>query len=418
MSERLRILVVSPYLPSRRSGGPVRLHGLLTGLPASHSVSILSFTSGANGIVAAPAEIRERCDEIVAVPNDSLAIAGARKRALQLRSLLSSRSFERLVHERPAFQTALDGLWERSGGFDVVQIEHCFMAQYAYPRGAAVVLDEHNIEHEVRSRTASVAPAGARKLYDHLDHLKLRAEEERAWRSVDACAVTSSRDEATVQRACPRARTAVVPNGVDTRFFAPREGRRERGTILFFGTMSYYPNIDALLFFLREVMPLLRRSYPSARLRIVGAMPPPAIRRWEGPDVTVTGFVEDVRPYLERASVVVAPLRIGGGTRLKILEAMAMATPVVSTTLGAEGLGVTDGRELLITDGAEAFAAQVGRVLHDDDLAARLGRAGRHLVETAYDWRASARALETLHRRALAAHRAGRPTAMLEAALR
>ena len=380
------------------------MHGLITSLPAPHSVSLLAFAQRGHQNVQVAPEIRERCDEVVIVPNERRAIAGSPKRALQLRSLLSGRSFERHVHERPAFQAALDRMCERSQ-FDVVQIEHSFMAHFRFPSTAALVLDEHNVEHEIRSRTMAMVRPGARKLYDYLNHLKLRAEEERSWQDVDACAVTSPRDEATIRTALPRALTAVVPNAVDTAFFSPGEKPRERGTILFYGTLSYYPNLDGLLFFLREVMPIVRRVYPSARLKIVGADPPEAIRRFEARDVTFTGFVPDLRPHLAGASVIIAPLRIGGGTRLKVLEAMAMAAPVVSTSLGAEGIAVTSGREVLLADTAETFAAEIIRVLRDDDLAAELGGAGRRLIETSYDWRASARALEALYRRAVPAHR-------------
>ena len=397
----LRVLVLSPYLPSRTAGGPVRLHGLLTSLGAWCRVSLLAFAPRVTGGVDIDPEIRERCESVVVVPNEFRGIAGGRKRWLQIRSLLSSRSFERVVHERRDFQIALDRMCERTP-FDIVQIEHCFMAHYRLPRTARVVLDEHNVEYEIRRRTMAVVRPGARKSYDYLNHVKLRAEEQRSWREVDACAVTSPHDEATIRAAYPSVRTAVVPNAVDTGFLSPGSKRRVPGTILFFGTLSYYPNHDGLLFFLREVMPLVRRLHPSARLQIVGASPPAELRRFEAPDVTFTGFVDDLRPHIERARVVVAPLRIGGGTRLKILEAMAMAVPVVSTSLGAEGLAVTSGRDVLIADTAETFSAEVVRVLRDDALAAELGDAGRRLVEDRYDWRTSARALEALYR--LAAH--------------
>lgn len=401
---RLRILVVSPYLPSRTAGGRVRLRGLTTNLARSHAVSILTFADPVAGGRKTRDESLDDVAEVVTVPQD-LALTRKAKRALQLRSLLSRSSFERLVHQSPPFQTALDLLTRRQGGIDIVHVETCFMAHFAFPRDVAVVLDEQNIEYEIQSRSAAVTSAGPRKLYDQLNHRKLRREEERAWRSVDAVAATSPRDEAAIRQACPTARTAVVPNAVDTEFFSPGSPKAEPHTVLFFGTLAYYPNVEALTFFLREVMPLVRRSHPTVQLRIVGAMPPPAIMRLAGPDVVVTGFVDDVRPHLARASVVIAPLRIGGGTRLKILEAMAMARPVVSTTLGAEGLAVTHGRELLVGDGPEGFAAQVRRVLDDDDLARDLGAAGRRLVEAQYDWRASARALEALYRGALQSRR-------------
>jgi len=409
VSNRIRALFLSPYVPSRSSGGPVRLHGLLMGLPDTCEVTVLAFESGIRERDTPTRAALERCREIVTIPNDRFAPPGTAKRALQLRSVMSTRSFERITHQRDALQTELDRLSQRST-FDVIQVEHSYMAHYVFPPGPAVVLDEHNVEYEVRARSAAVAAPGPRKVYDSLNWRKLRAEEERSWRAVAACAVTSERDEASIRMASPDTPTAVVPNAVDTQYFSPASGPADPLSVLFFGTMAYYPNVDAVVFFLREVMPRLRRSHPSVRLRIVGSLPPRAVTQLAGPDVTITGFVDDVRPYLERASVVVAPLRIGGGTRLKILEAMAMGRPVVSTAVGAEGLAARHGREALIADDAESFAAQVARVLDDHDLAARIGLAARRLVEERYDWRASARVLEALYRKVLDAPRRGATT--------
>jgi glycosyltransferase involved in cell wall biosynthesis len=393
----MRILVVSPYLPSRRSGGPVRVRGLLRSLSAEHAVTLLAYESVAAEHVASVEEARAFCGEVVTVRDEAIGLGGAPKRALQMRSLVSRGSFARVVYHRPAFQAALDRLLQRRS-FDVIQVEHSWMMPFDFPSDTPIVLDEHNIEYDILRRTAAVGGTLPRKLYNYVDYLKQRAEEQRYWRRVDACALTSARDEALLRGVVPDVRTAVVPNGADTEFFSPRDQAPEPGTLLFFGTINYYPNTDGLLFFLREVMPLLRRSHPRVKLVVVGSSPPPAIRRWASPDVVITGSVDDVRQYLARAQVVIAPLRIGGGTRLKILEAMAMGRPVVSTPLGAEGLAVTGGTDILIGDGAPAFAVQVGRLLDDDALAQRIGSAGRRLVEQSYDWRAAAQKLLALYR--------------------
>jgi glycosyltransferase involved in cell wall biosynthesis len=402
----VKILVVCRHVPSRGSGSPVRIRGLIAGLARSHAVSVLAFTSPAEDHSVALDELRPYCDEITTVPNERFALLPGAKRALQLRSLLSPASFARLRHESAAFQTALDRLFERRT-YDIVQVETCFMANYRFPREPALVLDEHNVEYEILRRTSSVASSLPRKAYSQIDYLKVKAEEEASWRAADACAVTSPRDEAAVLDRHPDLRTAVVPNGADTEFFTPRGKRPDGPTILFFGTISHYPNTDALLFFLDRVMPILKRTHPAVRLIVVGAEPPAEIRRRAASDVIIEGQVPDVRPYLERARAVIVPLRIGGGTRLKILEAMAMAKPIVSTTLGAEGIAVHDGRDILLADTAQDFADQVGRVLDNDDLAERIGYAGRRLVETSYDWNASARKLEALYRSTLLARDRG-----------
>jgi glycosyltransferase involved in cell wall biosynthesis len=174
-------------------------------------------------------------------------------------------------------------------------------------------------------------------------------------------------------------------------------------TIAFFGQISYYPNTDGLLFFLREIMPRLKQAHPRVKLLIIGLSPPDMISAYAGDDVIITGAVDDIRPYLERASLIIAPLRIGGGTRLKILEAMAMGKPVVSTRIGAEGIDVTDGWDILLADTAEDFAARVEQVLDDPALAHRLGGAARRLIEQRYDWQASVQRLTQLYQELLPA---------------
>jgi glycosyltransferase involved in cell wall biosynthesis len=378
----------------------VRLLGLLRRLAESHAVSLLSFVPASQDNAPALDAVREYCEEVAVVPNDRIGLSGAARRALQLGALLSSRSYDGFVFERAFFQAALDRMTARSR-YDVIQAETCFMTGYKFPSDTLVVLDEHNIEYEVRRRSVSVAGSLPRKIQNYLDFLALRREEQGSWRSIDACAVTSERDAAVISRTLPLVRAAVVPNAVDTEHFMPQPDRTVPGTVLFFGTLGYHPNVDGILFFLREVLPLLRRATPGLTVQVVGAAPPPAVLRLAGPDVIVTGEVDDVRPYLARAQAVIAPLRIGGGTRLKILEAMAMGKPVVSTTLGAEGLAARADKEILIADTPETFARQLGRILVDDRLATALGSAARRLVETSYDWSASAEKLVALYRSAL-----------------
>lgn len=182
-------------------------------------------------------------------------------------------------------------------------------------------------------------------------------------------------------------------------YFRPRAEPepREGTTLLFFGAIDYYPNTDGLLFFLREVFPLLESRVPKVRLCIVGRRPPDVIVARRGPHVEVTGAVEDVRPHLERAAVVIAPLRIGGGTRLKILEAMAMGKAVVSTSIGAAGLDVVPERDLLIADDAQSFAAQCCRLLDNPGLSDEIGAAARAAVEARYGWGASVQRLSAFY---------------------
>jgi glycosyltransferase involved in cell wall biosynthesis len=202
-------------------------------------------------------------------------------------------------------------------------------------------------------------------------------------------------------------RSAVIPNSVDVDYFkpSPQDPPSDGSTVLFFGAINYYPNVDGLLYLLHEVWPLLAKSHPRARLKIVGQHPTPEILAFRGPRVEVSGQVEDVRPHLSSAAVSIAPLRIGGGTRFKILEAMAMARPVVSTPLGAEGIKFESGRHLLLADDAAAFARAVGRILDDAQLANHLASEGRALVEARYSWAVAADRLDLFFRELLGSAR-------------
>jgi glycosyltransferase involved in cell wall biosynthesis len=357
---------------------------------------------------AEPAEIEESrramgeyCRGVEIVP-DATSASTVRKRLLQLRSLASTRTFEQHLFTTAALQRRIAAVLA-ARRFDVVNVEGPFVAHHRFrtaPPGAPpprVVLDEHNVEYDVHRQTVEAGGGGlARRLYNAVNWRKMRREEEGLWRRVDAITVTSPRDEARVRAAHPGARVAVVPNGVDVERYRPRprDPAPDRRTVLFFGALDYYPNSEGLLSFLDETWPRLLATNPAARLRILGRRPPAALLARQGPAVEIGGFVEDLRPSLAAAAVVIVPLRLGGGTRLKILEAMAMGKPVVSTTLGAEGLDATPGRELLVADDPARFAAEVRRVLDDPALAARLGKAARAFVERRYSWRASARALE------------------------
>jgi glycosyltransferase involved in cell wall biosynthesis len=391
----MRVLFLTPYLPTPpRFGGQRRLHGLMAEVARKHEVLSLSFVDPNQEPAHAAESLRETgayCRRVVTVPNRLLEVAGAEKRARQLRSLFGFRSYEYAVNRMQAMQVALDGVLARERP-DVVQVEFAQMAVYRFGRkgqGPRLCLDEHNIEYDVLRRTAGADVGLVRRAYNAVDWRKLRAEERSAWRAFDGCVVTSARDEQLMARDAPTVRTAVVPNGVDIDSFIPSDVPPEPDTVLFFGAINYYPNTDGLLFFLREGWPALKARRPGARLRIVGPKPPPSIATWPDPSVEVVGYVDDVRKEIARAAVIVAPLRIGGGTRLKVLEAMALGKAIVSTTLGAEGIDTTHERDVLIADDGEGLAAQLARVLADDALARRLGSAARKLAVDRYSWRAA-----------------------------
>jgi polysaccharide biosynthesis protein PslH len=400
MSERLSVLYVCQVPPSPpRFGAQVRIHGLMTALSESHDVSVACCAEPDLAEEARRA-MREYCRDVEIVL-ETASTSTVRKRLLQLRSLASARTFERHLFTIPELQRRIDALLARRR-FDVVNVEGPFVAHHRFrtaPRGAPpprVVLDEHNVEFDVHRQIARGGEGLVRRIYSAVNWRKMRREEHAVWDAADAITVTSAQDAARVRTARPGARVAVVPNGVDVARFRPRAGdpAPDRNTLLFFGALDYHPNCDGILYFLDEVWPRLLRTHPAARLRILGRRPPPALLVRRGQAVEIAGFVEDLRPGLAAAAAVVVPLRMGGGTRLKILEAMAMGKPVVSTSLGVEGIEAMHGRELLLADDPEQFAGELRRLLDDPALGVRLGQAARVLVERRYSWRASARALE------------------------
>ena len=222
--------------------------------------------------------------------------------------------------------------------------------------------------------------------------------EEAALARFDLVLAVSDADRRTFSRLYPgslRTPVHIVQTGVDTSYFRPSSEAPERAHLVFTGSMDWLPNEDGMLFFCREILPRIRRAEPDVTLSIIGRAPTPAVRRLaDEHGIEVTGRVDDVRPHVGRGSVYVVPLRIGGGTRLKIFEAMSMGKAVVSTTIGAEGLPVTDGQDIVIADRPEAFADATVRLIRNNEQRRALERAARRLMADRYDWSAVAEDFE------------------------
>ena len=252
----------------------------------------------------------------------------------------------------------------------------------------AVVLDWHNIEAELMQRYAESTTNPAKKLIATRTADLLKKLEDKALSSFAAHAVVSQREKEKLLERAPNARIEVIPNGVDTAAFAgenaPEPGTRR--TLLFVGSMDYHANSDAVVWFCRHTWPQIADQFPEMDFKIVGRNPPASVQALAGSRISVTGTVADVRPFYRQAFAVIVPLRVGGGTRLKILEAMAAGVPVISTRLGAEGLAVEHGRHILLADTATEMANAIGLLLRQPDLALDMCAAARKLVQTEYDW--------------------------------
>lgn len=260
------------------------------------------------------------------------------------------------------------------------------------------VLFTHNVEAEIWRRHAENAsnPLSRRLMRGQWKRM-LRFERE-ALTHFDVVLGVSAADRDTFQRLYPgalRRPVHVVQTGVDTAYFRPIPGLQRRAHLVFTGSMDWLPNEDGMLYFVREILPKIRQSEPEVTLSIVGRAPTPAVQRLaREAGIEVTGRVDDVRRHIAAADVYVVPLRIGGGTRLKIFEAMSMARAVVSTTVGAEGLPVTPGRDILTADEPAVFAEAVVRLVRDREARTRIETAARHLVVEKYDWSAVAQDFE------------------------
>jgi glycosyltransferase involved in cell wall biosynthesis len=387
---RLAVLIVSAQFPfPPRTGFARRVDALARTLARRHEVTVLSYARA--GEAARDEERRVRVVTVERTAPSTLA-----KRAGQLASLASRHPYAcRAVHSGE-MQRAIDALcaYER---FDVVQLEASVLCAFAVPAGPALVLDEHNIEYEVLARMQEGERSPLRRAFNRLELRRFRSFEEAWLRRVDGCVVTSPREARIVRAHAPATPAAIVPNGVDLDRFAPGAEPAEPRTLVFNGILDYRPNVDAALHLVDEVWPLVRRACPDARLAIVGRGSDADRRRLARPGVEVLGEVEDVRVPIRRAAVSAVPIRMGGGTRLKVVEGLAMARPMVSTTRGCEGIAVRDGEHLLIADGAEAFAAAVVRLFEDPALGAALGAAGRALMEREYSWELAGERLEELY---------------------
>jgi glycosyltransferase involved in cell wall biosynthesis len=397
-----RVLIVCPEAPSPPTWGyALRVHHLALELARRHRVTLVAYGTADDGRDWAGLRRTLHAVHRVAPP----AAVGARRRH-QLASLGGHSSFHLNALHSEAMQRELDALLGK-GGFDIVQVESSQMMCFRFPDDTPVVVDEHNIEYQLLERVARIETSPARRLFGRVEAAKVRREEQSVWRRAAGCVATSAIDEAAIRSTHPGVPTAIVPNAVDTERIKPDSSPVDPEAILFVGSLNYRPNADGVAWFVDEVLPRVRRARPAAELTIVGRGNPALLRRLAAPGVVVAGAVDDVLPHLRRASVVVAPLRVGGGTRLKVLEGLSMAKPVVSTTLGAEGLDVADGEHLLLADAAPEMADAILRLLADPSLARRLGDAGRALAVVRYGWAGAAAQLDAFHTEVVSV-RAGR----------
>lgn len=388
---RLLFVALSYPLPAN-NGHKIRTWALLRALAAEgHDVSLLAFARE-DEVPADEASVRAVCRDVEIVPIGGGNVVHAREIAGRLARLVSPRPYAVSRYASPAMRTRILARARRDR-FDAI-ICDIFTFASVPALGIPIVVNNENIEHVMLRRYLRHESNPAKRLYVSLEAWKMERWERAVWRQSAVALVCSDTDRRALGRLCPAVRTAIVPNVVDTDTYVPN-GAGEPARLLFQGGMDYLPNQDAVSHFITSILPALRSLVPGVRFVVAGRNPSPALlRRFGGlPDVEFTGTVPDMRVELARAAVCVVPLRIGSGTRLKILEAAAMGKAIVSTRIGAEGLDFTDGEDIVIADDPSDFAHAVARILEESDCRLRLGKAARALVEREYGFAALKRRL-------------------------
>ena len=396
----MKILLLSPWLPwPPYDGGRIRILETLRYLSRRHAVTLVAPICYEKEVEQAGV-LKGFCEEIVTtrLSNGTGAILSRLSRGLiGRRPLIQSFYYDARLAERVRDLTS-------RRRHDIVQIEFPFLTPYlkALEPGsrAKKILTMHNIESLRFERELQLSQWGKRKMVLLGDYLFFRTWERAALRQYDGIVAVSDAERIWIQNQTPGAAVEIVPNGVDTEFFRPGStvASEQHPYIVFTGAMDYPPNMDAAIWFCDEIWPTLRQKIPRLGFKIVGKNPHARIvDLGKRKGIHVTGTVADIRSYVANALALVVPLRSGGGTRLKILEAMAMERPVISTRVGAEGLDAAPGKDILIAEDAKEFIDHVDRLLISPELGRNLGTAGRRLVMEKYDWRICLDGLERLY---------------------
>ncbi len=396
---------VIPYPPN--SGVHQRTYHLLKGVAARHDVDLIAFIqetwlsvfyrSREQALGDCSRELGRLCRSVRFIPIASLERPGGKWRTA-LEGLVLPQSYTiRWLQSRQswrAFAEAAERNAHALAHFDTVSV-----APFArlFPH-ITTTLGHHNIESHMMLRRAANERNPLKRLYWQQEGRRLARYEARIAPSFAAHITCSDLDSARLRAIAPQADIVTIPNGVDVEYFQPTETTQARQSLIFVGSMNWYPNISAVKFLLSQVWPALKKAVPDLRLDIVGSAPPQSIRDMAAAmaDVTVHGFVDDVRPLLGAATLYVCPISDGGGTKLKLLDAFAMQKCVVAHPLACEGIDVTPGRHVEFAESAGAFVESIRRLLRQPQAREEMGRAARQLVVERYSFAEIGRRLSDL----------------------
>lgn len=374
------------------TGGKIRSYNILRELAKrQHAITVFTFYAAEER--ERNADLAKQFERAICIPMPMPKKRGAREFAAYVGRAMSLEPYGIAKFSRLYIRNALLQVL-REGAYDVLVCDFLAAAgvvPWDWP--CAKVLFSHNVEAAIWKRHFDTARGLLWKALSWREWKTVERAERRYMTRADYVLTVSESDRQSFLRFIPPERILAVPTGVDSDYFKPAPGVGRAASILFTGSMDWIPNEDAIFYFVCDVLPLIRERIPQASLTVVGKNPSPRLQTLalRDPAIRLTGWVEDVRPFMDESSVCIVPLRIGGGTRIKIYEAMAMGKAVVSTAIGAEGLPVSDGANILIADEPAAFAQAVTGLLNDAERRVRLGAAARRFVCDSYSWTTVAR---------------------------
>jgi glycosyltransferase involved in cell wall biosynthesis len=364
-------------------------------LARRHQVTVLTFYPAVENDLHPT--IAPLFEELITVPLRLPKQRSAGEYIDYLRRLLAPHPYSMQKYYRPELRRAVAELFSRKS-FDAI------ICDFVYPAGVLdwnaetpIVLFTHNVEAEVWERQYRLSTNPIRKLMFWTEYRRLtHAERYYSERAAAVCAVSESNRQFFGAYVGGAENVTLLPTGVDTDYFQPADEPPRPRTLVFTGSMDWVPNHDAIDYFYRDILPLIRAEEPDVETLVVGRNPSDALRKLvkDDPKVHLTGRVDDVRPYMNQGSIYILPMRTGSGTRLKVFEAMASGKAIVSTSVGAEGLPVTDGENILLADDPGKFAEAVIQLMRDDALRRRLERSARVLAENGFSWRIATQRLE------------------------
>ena len=369
-------------------GGKIRTYQMLKELKKEHTITYLTLDDGSAGARSRESAL-EYCQHLITVPQHQ-----TEKFSAGFYVDLGTNLFSKLPYAIDKYKSEqmTKEIAKRFGGdkYDLMVCDFLAPAVNIPARlQCPVVLFEHNVEASIWKRHYEVQNNPIKKFYLWHQWWKMRRFERENCRRFDCVVTVSGEDAQQVRQDYGAQHVYDVPTGVDTTYFSVRDsGTENKNNLVFTGSMDWLPNIDSIRFFAQSILPIIKETVPEVTLTVVGRNPSPELLKLADLDrsIIVTGRVEDVRPYIESAAIYVVPLRIGGGTRLKIYESMAMGKPVVSTTIGAEGLPVTAGKDILIADTAADFAASIIYLLQNPKISREIAATAEAKVREKFGW--------------------------------